>query len=289
MKEKLSFRDTAVASDGSLLLLSSIRELDDEGAPHTLVLQCNQQEKSFSKVAGLAWESSLPAFVAGDVARPLVIGLDGQCIVLGTDHHESSIFAGSDDDRTVTAICQHASGVIVAGFDGLVYESADGRHWRRLDASIDADVDFLAVAKDPLLGILAVGRAGAAWLLAGSGWQRLDTPVNVDFTAVIAVDGTWLICGREGLAMRLKGELFEMLLSDPISLDFWGIAHIEGRTFLSSTLTIFELLNGVAVPVETDFDKSFTCCKLRTWGSNVISTGEQDVLRFTNGRWIQEL
>jgi hypothetical protein len=124
--------------------------------------------------------------------------------------------------------------------------------WRRLGPEMPSDADaivsdegfedFDAFSDDD---IYAVGGDGDVWHFDGRDWRQLDFPSNLETTAVCcAGDGLVYVGLEAGTVYRGRGDSWELIHEDDMTLPFKDMVWYDGKVWCTSDYGIWTIENG---------------------------------------------
>ncbi|PTU75779.1 hypothetical protein [Pseudomonas mangrovi] len=123
--------------------------------------------------------------------------------------------------------------VLVCGLGGQLLERRGGS-WQSLgfETPIAESPDFEDVSLDEQGWPLAVGWAGAAYRFTPQGPQRLDLPSNLIFSTLVADGpGRHLLCGNQGVAFEIIGNIFRDCSVEEPQGNLWSIVRHAGLIY----------------------------------------------------------
>lgn len=153
-----------------------------------------------------------------------------------------------------------------------------------LDPGFDRSLTLTSISGSAEDDIFVVGWHGRILHFDGDRWTELDSPTNIHLERVLSVGrGEAYVCGNEGTLLRVHPGGIENLCADT-DAHFWGLAVLDGRVFVSSLLSIYELIDGELEEVDTGLD-GVEFYRLVANDGTMWSFAAKDVVRFDGETW----
>jgi len=143
--------------------------------------------------------------------------------------------------RTVSVI----DGAVVAGGVGRqVYVRGSENNWKPLGSSnftLESKLGgFEGIDGFSLKNIYGVGWNGEIWHYDSKIWTRKSSPTNQMLTAVCcSEDGNVYICGRRGLVIVGKDDLWKIIDQQETIEDFWSVVWFDDKLYLSTMRAVY--------------------------------------------------
>ena len=278
--------------------------MDGSGSdfPHAQILEWDG--KALGDVDMVPWNAVALALLQSETGQQLIaVGETGEALRFANGGRfdervpmESDRARARGPLRGARAIGRE---VYAVGMDCQAYRRSAAGVWQPIDATLRAthkvaDVPGLeAVFGSDSSNVFAVGWRGTIVKFDGSAWQVQDSPVNTILTDGVQLDdGRVVACGRTGTIVVGDDDMWTTIEHNFAFIDFWGVAAIAQRIFLSSYNGLFELSidDRTVLPVAIDMQpepKTFgriDCCADALW-----SVGAKDVLEFDGTNWSRVL
>src|SRR3569833_960886 len=113
------------------------------------------------------------------------------------------------------------------------------------------------------MDIYAVGWDGEVWNYDGASWHELPAITNQVLVDVCCTgDGVVYACGREGLLIKGRADIWEIVDTDDLEEDFWSLAWFDDRLFIASLYNLYTLGKKGLAEVSMGKDTPGTCNRL---------------------------
>ena len=153
-----------------------------------------------------------------------------------------------------------------------------------LDPGFERSLTLTSISGSAEDDIFVVGWHGRILHFDGYRWTELDSPTNIHLERVLSVGrGEAYVCGNDGTLLRVHPGGIENLSADT-DAHFWGLAVLDGRVFVSSLLTIYELIDGELEEVDTGLE-GVEFYRLVANDGTMWSFAAKDVVRFDGKTW----
>ena len=135
--------------------------------------------------------------------------------------------------------------------------------------------------------IYTVGWDGEIWLFNGELWEEIQSPTNLALYKILcAEDGYAYIVGQSGIILKGRLKEWEIIDQSQTSEDFWGLAWLNNKLFISSLNNIYELNGSVFGMVNTgDGKRPKTTYHLSAADGILWSIGKKDLFQFDGATW----
>lgn len=178
----------------------------------------------------------------------------------------------------------------VCGMNRQIYRRDDENLWNCISEEIitkkEWGVGFEAIGGFSDKNIYAVGWKGEIWNFDGLNWLKKDTLTNEILTDICCSDDGYVYCcGRNSTLIKGKNDKWEIIDLNLSSKNFWSIKWFQGSLYLSTSKTVFKLVNNQLTPIDFGEEDSWSCGKLTTDGNTLLSVGEKDVFSFDGKLW----
>jgi hypothetical protein len=188
----------------------------------------------------------------------------------------------------------------LAAINDIVFACGMGREvlrrdapgaWRRVGPPLDDKeagiIGFEDLAGFSLGEIYAVGWQGEVWLAEQTGWERLDSPVNANLSAVCCAPDGWVYAvGDGGCMLRGRGQEWTALDTGRQEA-LRDVCAFGNEIFVVSDFRILRLDRQTLAP-DPRFaggDRPGGCLRLMASADGVVSMGPKDVFVFRGGQW----
>lgn len=231
------------------------------------------------------------------LAQGLFIAAGGEVLCMGSgDIHEETIATG-DGSPEEKGPLRGASTV-----EGIPYVVGMGRQvYRRTarDVWVSADQGTRPIpSESPLVGfdaidgfseqeLYAAGRFGELWISNGVLWRRIDSPTDAHLTSVCcAFDGKVYVGGVNGVILRGRGDIWEIVNYGPPIDSIWDVEFFDGNLYIVTSDEIFILdQNDDLVSVSMGDDNANTFNHLDSDDGVLWSFGASDVFAYDGNVW----
>lgn len=241
------------------------------------------------------WRVAGTAIATQPLEQLCVVGEFGEVLMLGSgDRHEERIGKGKNAPkdrgplRGVRAIGSHTYCV---GMDRQAYRREAPGKWVSLTSGIpavdeDEVVGFEAVDGFAESEIYACGWDGEIWQCDGANWIERNSPVNTVLVDLCCGDdGHVYACGRNGVLVRGRGDLWEVVDLAGFSEDLWSLAWYKGKLYVATMDHVLTLDAGGLKPINMGNDRASTCYDLVLGSGMLWSVGAKDVMSFDGKNW----
>lgn len=241
------------------------------------------------------WRVAGTAISTQPLQQICVVGEFGQVLMLGSgDRHEERIGNGKNapEDRGplrgVRAIGNH---IYCVGMDRQAYRREAPGKWVPLTSGIpEVDegevVGFEAVNGFSESEIYACGWEGDIWQFDGTNWLQRSSPVNTVLVDLCCgEDGHVYACGRNGVLVRGRADLWETMELGGFSDDLWSLVWYKGKLYVATMDHVLTLAHGGLKPLSMGNDAARTCYDLVTGAGLMWSIGAKDVMSFDGKKW----
>ncbi|CCE23636.1 hypothetical protein [Methylotuvimicrobium alcaliphilum] len=247
----ISFVTGAPISCDTGLLILSIDELFHDKEPHSLLVV-----KDHDVTNGILVSSNCCDVILANEGGNLngyFLGEDG-----GIWFYNGNTIEASDpitSNKNFGALRSQAfssnSYHIVAGGGNTAFLKKTTSEWKDQEIKMSQDIEqfkyvgFEKIVALPEGSFYLFGWHGIGILLADNRSTRLDLPTNLDiYDAVLTNDGFIYTCGDQGTILRGCGLNDWSIINNEITGDkLWGICSFEGRTFVCSMNSIYEIVD----------------------------------------------
>jgi len=234
-------------------------------------------------------------------------GVDGASLALGFDGTLFSITRGkvnvstvfpmgieSNPRRWLFSIRAIGRDVYCVGMLREIYRLGVNGSWEIFNQGAEPnDKDGLVVGFRDIDGIASstltcVGLGGEIWHYEGRSWTRADSPTNMRLDAVRQLDGdTVIACGEKGTIVRGYGNFWECIDTEDVKHDLVSIEIFNGKTFIASRSTIYEIDGNRLQPVNMGISHKLSVGYLSAAGDSLWSVGNSDVIVFDGSIWTE--
>lgn len=237
------------------------------------------------------WRSELeldfkPVAISPFGERPdawAVLGFEGEVLWIEDATTQQTIRedrVAASSQAAFTTIRSYGAGIAAAQMGRQVHWS-DGTCWRPLGSGMTIEQSGEIVGFEALAAfegeLYASGWKGEIWYLESGLWRRVDTPTSMILTGAAAHVDEMIICGRLATILRGRRDQWVVVDHQQTDEDFWSVAVFQGRTYLSSMLAIYELVDERLVPVD-DGSTTGTYYHLAANDQIMASIGAETVL-----------
>ena len=292
--EGFTFTTGAVRSAHLGYLVGTKPTLVEKRIPHS---RCFSRNRGSWGASDLMW-MACSATVSRYPERLWVLGTEGQIFVVGGGNvaEESPVRDGDNTParrgplREIRAI--NGRSLYAVGTVRQVYVRETRDRWRCIDQTARASgTDPTRTCFESIDGfsdseIYTVGWDGELWQFDSRTWTQISSPTNLALYKIRCVEDGWAYaCGQVGTILRGRGSTWEVIEQDVTREDFWGMEWFEGRLYLSTMHSIYELdANGLR-RVDYGDDPPLSCYHLSAAGGLLWSIGGRDVLEFNGREW----
>lgn len=283
------------ASDAGVLTL----QMDDSGTdvPHAQILDWDG--KSLGDIEMVPWHAVGvvgPDDGSGDF---LVVGETGETFEQAGRARSGGTLPVERDRARARGPLRGARAIggttWVVGMDLQIFRRERNGAWTMDDGKLRQDGDLQGVpgletvfGNDPAAPY-AAGWQGTIVSRHRDCWRAESSPVNAILTDGVELDdGTVVVVGRAGTIVTGRRGRWSPIEHPWPFIDFWGVAAMAGRIFLSSFNGLFELSlsDGALSPLDVQTDPQPTTYSRLFSGAGVLwSVGTKDLLEFDGHRW----
>jgi hypothetical protein len=295
--DEMSFVTGAVRRKDIAYFALVADELAKQKNDHGYALAWNDPKWFGSDIGMLPWTAAGVAVARTPLEQGVLVGLGGEVLCLGSgDVHHEKIREGEPDSPGKRGLMRGVRGigktVFAVGMSRQVYRRDGVNAWTCIDQSArpkpgDQTVtSFESVDGFSEEDLYAVGRRGEIWHYDGKTWRPVDSPTNVILTNVCcAGDKSVYVCGRLGMLIRGRGQRWEVIEHESTQDDFWGIAWLGDRLYLSTMRGVYSLKDKILEPVDFGDDIPKSYYHLSAWDGVLYSIGAKDVMMFDAKQW----
>lgn len=180
---------------------------------------------------------------------------------------------------------------IAVGANMQVFERNDNGVWNNISPpetirTLFEDNHMESLDGYSLSEIYATGTNGVIWYFDGKAWTPVQCPTNFSLYDVYCCeDGFVYICGQGGIILKGRYDSFELITSDQMLTDLWGIVALNGRVFASGFVSLMFLNDEILVPDEDAMNIAEYFYDLDIRDGVMWSFGMKNVLRYEGGKW----
>ena len=98
-------------------------------------------------------------------------------------------------------------------------------------------------------------------------------------------DGHVYACGRNGVLVRGRADLWETMELGGFSDDLWSLVWYKGKLYVATMDHVLTLAHGGLKPLSMGNDAARTCYDLVTGAGLMWSIGAKDVMSFDGKKW----
>lgn len=187
--------------------------------------------------------------------------------------------------RSVAAIEGRAYAV---GLSGMVYRLEAVAYWSRIDTGISGNVDLHAIHGFNATNLYAVGSHGEVWHHNGKAWTKRDMPTNLNLTTVTcADDGMVYIAGHDGVLIRGRDDVWEVIEHEDTADDIWDLEWFEGQLYVATMEGVYRLQKDRLVAIDFGDDIPRSSYQLSAANGVMWSIGEFDIMSYNGTRWVR--
>ncbi|MEQ1622115.1 MAG: hypothetical protein ABL919_11960 [Methylococcales bacterium] len=286
------------ANSGYVIL--SIDELSVAQVPHSIILMI--RDNNFFELFKVGWLSAGLAILDINSEHSLIIVSNyGKTLEL----IDSNKLEGRIDEkftaenkinkrgplRCIRTIGQH---VYAVGGDRQCYRRDSSNIWIDIASSCRPPIEdntvygFESIDGFSEKEIYGVGWRGEIWRFDGERWAKLDSPTNMLLTEICCTgDGFVYIGGIEGLLIRGRNTVWEIVDTGGLINDIWGIRWFKGSLFISDMKGIYTLTDAGIEPIDLELNDLASFYKLNITGDALWSIGEKNIASFEGVHWKQ--
>ncbi len=131
----------------------------------------------------------------------------------------------------------------------ICIETAE-RNWVDFTQGIDSSiVGINSIDSNTSKVCYLVGWSGAIYKLIDKYWHEVDSPTNTRLNSLAVLEtNIAYACGQNGVVLRLDNDHIDTVEHQYKSEDFLGIEQSNGRVFIFSYNTVFEVIRETLIP-----------------------------------------
>ena len=244
------------------------------------------------------WNAVGLAVVHKPVSQLVAVGQWGDVLCSGSgDTHNEHVAANSpqqlSDRGPLTSARRIGDAIYAAGMDRQVYRRSAAHSWQEFGPGMRPDEakevkGFQSIDGFSEQDIYAVGWDGEIFHYDGASWNALPSITNVVLVDVCCGgDGAVYVCGREGLLLKGRGSKWDIVDTDGLTEDLWGLAWYNGQLYTSSMYNLYTLGQKGLTQVSMGKDTPGTFHRLSADDGVLWSIGAKDIMAFDGKTWMR--
>ncbi len=188
----------------------------------------------------------------------LSLGLDGRVHAAQATGFTSEDIDASQDGPIYTGnllqirIIQNDPYVV--GMGRQVYRRLAPNNWERMDQSVRQSIEeeeilgFTSIDGFNYNDLYAVGYGGEIWHFNGKVWRNIPSPTNLVLNEVrcMSPDVVYVV-GQCGVILRGRNDVWDIICENQVTENFWGIESFNGNLYLSTSDSVYKLVNEMLV------------------------------------------
>ncbi len=172
------------------------------------------------------------------------------------------------------------------GLRGMVYQLDGLRKWTRIDEGLPDSFNIQAIHGFEISDTYAVGRHGELWHYNGKRWTKRELPTNKNLNTVkCAGNETVYLAGHDGILIRGRENIWEIIDHEETDDDIWDLEWFEGKLYVSTMDAVYRLKKEELEPVDFGKDPPKSCYQLSAAKGVMWSNGEYDIMSFDGNAW----
>jgi hypothetical protein len=290
--DRFSFLCGAVRYNDLGYLVLQDDTIDPVLIPHAHFVEWDRDEWGDGGQVG--WTAIAVSVCKFPTEQMIGIGPLGQArLIGGGDSHDEQMGVGDETPSSrgpLRAVRSIAGRAFAVGMQRQVYRRDGIDLWTCIDRDMRPApgqiVGFESTDGFEEDDIYAVGWEGEIWHFDGRRWHQSSSPTNFVLTDVCcAGDGNVYACGRVGMLLSGRNDLWRIIEHESMTEDIWSLAWFNQSLYAATYRGLFRLDGDRLIPVDMGKDTPATYFKLSTIQDVMWSIGAKDVMAFDGQSW----
>ncbi len=280
---KVTFWKAAARANDLVYMAVTQDDLVEKEASHSIYLGLDRGE--WRSGGDEKWSTIAICAAKKPAEKLLAISEDGDVYTYVGGKKTSETIGGVKGSLTALNVIDGF--VVACGMKRQVFLRSNENKWEDISAPEskgDTATGFEAIAGFSLQDLYAVGWSGEIWQRAKGKWKQRKSPVDLILTGVTCDDeGSVYICGQNGTV--LMGREDEWTQVAGAKEDLWDIHAFNGKVYVASFTTLYEVTNAKLKPVKLPWKEDLTFHRLTSADGVIWSVGAENLLSFDGKKW----
>ena len=288
---------SAALLNGAVCMDAVLREREEQNILHSLVFFQDEDEWEFLEIDNRLSDFEVVRHTSGEESW-VGVTEDGSVLSVidgkSSWAHVDTTEGGPNSYCHMKSMRQIGEYIYVCGMRGLVYRRhTDGGSWEKIhpltqeQAARAEDMALLAMTGLQSGELYAVGMDGLILSFEPHGVDLVTSPTNANLHDIACTsNGIAYACGQRGTVVKLSDSHWTVVENETTNEDFWSIVEFQGEPVLAADeFPLFAVRKNSIVKYEQNGSAAGSTGFLRSYGDELLSAGEEDILILRSGDW----